>query len=168
VGENASPGIMIGATILLSRALQPVEQLISGWKTFVEARAAWQRIERPGSVPATQELLALPAPQGRIDVERVVFAAAVQGVTLIKGVTFSLEQGRAWGWLDRAAAGKTTLLRLLLGIWKPQSGVVRLDGASLAQWDRDAWACTSAISPGRRAVRRHGGRKHRPARRCRR
>ena len=138
VGENASPGIMIGATILLSRALQPVEQLISGWKTFVEARAAWQRIERPGSVPATQELLALPAPQGRVDLERVVFATAVQGATLIKGVSFSLDAGESLGLVGPSGAGKTTLLRLMLGIWKPQSGVVRLDGANIAQWDRDA------------------------------
>jgi PrtD family type I secretion system ABC transporter len=129
---------MIGATILLSRALQPVEQLISGWKTFVEARAAWQRIERPGIVPAMQELLALPAPQGRVDVERVVFAAAVQGATLIKGVTFSLQAGESLGLVGPSGAGKTTLLRLMLGIWKPQSGVVRLDGANIAQWDRDA------------------------------
>ena len=138
VGENASPGIMIGATILLSRALQPVEQLISGWKTFVEARAAWQRIERPGSVPATQELLALPAPQGRVDLERVVFATAVQGATLIKGVSFSLDAGESLGLVGPSGAGKTILLRLMLGIWKPQSGVVRLDGANIAQWDRDA------------------------------
>jgi PrtD family type I secretion system ABC transporter len=138
VGENASPGIMIGATILLSRALQPVEQLISGWKTFVETRAAWQRIERPGSVPAMQELLALPAPQGRVDVERVVFATAVQGATLIKGATFSLQAGESLGLVGPSGAGKTTLLRLMLGIWKPQSGVVRLDGANIAQWDRDA------------------------------
>lgn len=138
VGENASPGIMIGATILLSRALQPVEQLIAGWKTFVEARAAWQRIERPGSAPSKQEPLALPAPQGRVDVERVVFAMAAQAVPLIKGVTFSLDAGESLCLVGSSGAGKTTLLRLMLGIWKPQSGAVRLDGANIAQWDRDA------------------------------
>src|SRR5262245_44060515 len=91
VGEHASPGIMVAATILFGRALQPVEHLIAGWKTLIEARAAWQRIEQPGSAPTMQQHVALPVPQGRIDVERVVFAPAGQGAALIKGVSFSLD-----------------------------------------------------------------------------
>jgi PrtD family type I secretion system ABC transporter len=138
VAEHASPGIMIAATILFGRAVQPVEQLIAGWKTIVEARAAWRRIEQPGSAPSAEERVALPAPHGRIDVERVVFAPAAQGAALIKGVSFSLAAGESLGIVGPSAAGKTSLLRLILGIWKPQSGTVRLDGADIAQWDRDA------------------------------
>jgi PrtD family type I secretion system ABC transporter len=138
VAEHASPGIMIAATILFGRAVQPVEQLISGWRTFVEARAAWRRIGEPGSAPAAGQTLELPAPQGRLDLERVVFAPAAQGAALIKGVTLRLEPGESLGLVGPSAAGKTTLLRLILGIWRPQSGTVRLDGADISQWNRDA------------------------------
>ena len=138
VSEHASPGIMVAATILFSRALQPVEQLIAGWKTFVEARAAWRRLEAPGSAPAAIDQVELPAPSGRIDVDRIVFSPTAQRAPLIKGVSFSLEPGESLGLVGPSASGKTTLLRLLLGIWMPQSGVVRLDGADISQWDRDA------------------------------
>jgi PrtD family type I secretion system ABC transporter len=139
VGEHASPGIMVAATILLGRALQPVEQLIAGWKSFVEARAAWRRLEQPGSAPSAETRLELPTPQGRIELERVVFGAgAEQRAPLIKGVSFSLQAGESLGVVGPSACGKTTLLRLLLGIWRPQSGTVRLDGADIAHWDRDA------------------------------
>ena len=138
VSDHASPGIMVAATILLGRAVQPVEQLIAGWRTFIEARAAWRRIEQPGTATGAHERLALPAPRGRITVERAVFAPAGQGAALIKGVSFNLDAGESLGLAGPSAAGKSTLLRLVLGIWKPQSGVVRLDGADIAQWDRDA------------------------------
>ncbi|RPI42252.1 MAG: type I secretion system permease/ATPase, partial [Betaproteobacteria bacterium] len=97
IGEHASPGIMVAATIMFGRALQPVEQLIAGWKTLVEARAAWRRLEEPGSAQVMRDTLALPAPQGRIDVERVVFSPAAQRAPLIKGVSFSLEAGESMG-----------------------------------------------------------------------
>ena len=138
VSEHASPGIMVAATILFSRALQPVEQLIAGWKTFVEARAAWRRLDAPGGAPEAIEKVRLPAPQGRVDVDRVVFSPTAQRAPLIKGVSFRLEPGESLGLIGASASGKTTLLRLLLGIWLPQSGVVRLDGADISQWDRDA------------------------------
>ena len=138
VGEHASPGIMVAATIMFGRALQPVEQLIAGWKTLVEARAAWRRLGEPGNALAERDKLALPAPHGRLDVEHLVFGPAAQRAPLIKGVSFTVEAGESMGLVGPSASGKTTLLRLLLGIWKPQSGTVRLDGADIAQWDRDA------------------------------
>jgi PrtD family type I secretion system ABC transporter len=138
VAQHASPGIMVAATVLLGRALQPVELLIAGWKTLVEARAAWQRLEAPGTAAARQERVALPAPQGRLEVERVVFGLVPQRPPLIKGVGFSLEPGESLGLIGPSASGKSTLLRLLLGLWQPQGGTVRLDGADIAQWDRDA------------------------------
>jgi PrtD family type I secretion system ABC transporter len=135
---QASAGIMIAATILLGRALQPVEHLISGWKTLVEARGAWQRLnERPAAVPA-QNKVSLPAPVGRLCVERVSFTLAAGRPALIKNVTFALEPGESLGIIGPSASGKTTLLKLVLGIWKPQAGIVRLDGADIAHWDRDA------------------------------
>jgi len=138
IDAHASPGIMVAATILLGRALQPVEQLIGGWKVLVEARGAWQRLsERPaGQTP--QAGLELPAPSGRLELERVIFSPVPLRPPLIKGVAFTLEAGESLGVIGPSASGKTTLIRLILGIWKPQAGVIRLDGADIARWDRDA------------------------------
>jgi PrtD family type I secretion system ABC transporter len=138
IDTHASPGIMVAATILLGRALQPVEQLIGGWKGLVEARGAWQRLnERPATSTAGTPL-ELPAPTGRIEVENVVFSAVAQRPPLIRRIAFTLEAGESLGVIGASASGKTTLIRLILGIWKPQSGVIRLDGADVARWDRDA------------------------------
>ena len=138
IDAHASPGIMVAATILLGRALQPVEQLIGGWKVLVEARGAWQRLNQRPAAPATQSMLELPAPAGRLEVERAVFAAGPLRPALIKGVSFALDAGESLGVIGPSASGKTTLIRLILGIWKPQTGVIRLDGADIARWDRDA------------------------------
>jgi PrtD family type I secretion system ABC transporter len=136
VNARSSPGIMIAATLLLGRALQPVEQLISGWKAMIEARAAWARLsERPAPAPAA--VTALPAPRGHIALERVVYAAS-SGTAIIKGISFQVEPGESVGIIGRSASGKTTLMRLLLGVLQPQSGAVRLDGADISQWSRGA------------------------------
>jgi PrtD family type I secretion system ABC transporter len=135
---HASPGIMVAATILVGRALQPVEHLIGGWKSLVEARGAWRRLtERPFESAGTGAV-ALPAPSGRLEVERLVFGHTPLRPAVVKGVEFSLQAGESLGIIGPSASGKTTLLRLLLGIWTPQAGVVRLDGADIARWDRDA------------------------------
>ena len=138
VGADASPGIMVAATILLGRALQPVEQLIAGWKQLLDARGAWQRLSEPGSAPVQATTIKLPVPSGRLTVERVVFTHDALRPALIKGVSFSVEPGQSLGIVGASGSGKTTLARLLLGLWVPRSGSVRLDGAELAQWDRDA------------------------------
>jgi PrtD family type I secretion system ABC transporter len=137
VGAQASPGIMVAATILLGRALQPVEHLIGGWRQWVDARKAWQRltaslVDLPGAAA-----MPLPRPAGRLQVERVVYGVDAARPVLIKGVSFSLEPGESLGIVGPSAAGKSTLLRLLLGLRKPAAGVVRLDGADVSQWDRD-------------------------------
>jgi PrtD family type I secretion system ABC transporter len=138
IDTHASPGIMVAATILLGRALQPVEQLIGGWKTLVGARGAWQRLSERPAAPADQSGLALPAPAGRLELERVIFSVAPMRSPLIKGVGFALEAGESLGIIGPSASGKTTLIRLILGVFKPQAGVIRLDGADVARWDRDA------------------------------
>jgi PrtD family type I secretion system ABC transporter len=137
IDAHASPGIMVAATILVGRALQPVEHLIGGWKGLVEARAAWRRMNERRAARTGQATLALPRPIGRIEVDRVTFTHAPARPPLIKGVAFSLQPGESLGIVGPSASGKTTLLRLLLGIWTPQTGVVRMDGADVAQWDRD-------------------------------
>jgi ABC-type protease/lipase transport system fused ATPase/permease subunit len=88
-------------------------------------------------VPADDVNVSLPAPCGRLDVERITFGLEAQRPALVKGVQFSIAAGESVGLIGPSASGKTTLARLLLGIWKPQAGAVRLDGADIAQWNRD-------------------------------
>jgi len=138
IAAGASAGIMVAATILVGRALQPLEHLISGWKALVDARGAWQRLGNRAFQSNSPSDLELPAPAGRLDVEGVVFGTAPGRPALIKGVRFTLAAGESLGLIGPSASGKTTLVRLILGIWKPQAGSVRLDGADIALWDRDA------------------------------
>jgi PrtD family type I secretion system ABC transporter len=137
IGAGASPGVMVATTILLGRALQPLELLIAGWKQQLDARGAWRRLNERRLAHAADANVTLPAPRGRLDVERVLFGHEAQRPALIKGVQLSLEAGESLGLIGPSASGKTTLARLLLGIWRPQSGTVRLDGADIAQWNRD-------------------------------
>ncbi|HEY1289994.1 MAG TPA: type I secretion system permease/ATPase [Burkholderiales bacterium] len=138
IGADASPGIMIAATILLGRALQPLEQLVGGWKALLDARGAWRRLNERASIGRPESALKLPAPAGRLELERVVFGPAPMRPALIKGVGFALAPGESLGLVGPSASGKTTLLRLILGLWKPQAGCVRLDGADISLWERGA------------------------------
>jgi PrtD family type I secretion system ABC transporter len=138
IDMQASSGIMIAATILLSRALQPVEHLISGWRALSDARGAWRRLsERAANLPADASV-ALPAPSGRIEVERLAYSFAPPRPAVLKNVSFTLAPGESLGVIGASACGKTTLIRLLLGLSRPQTGCVRLDGADISRWNRDA------------------------------
>lgn len=138
VDMQASAGVMIAATILVSRALQPVEHLISGWRVMIDARAAWRRLKERAVCTRHATSVALPAPTGRIEVAKLTYAFNPTRPALIRNVSFSLAAGESLGVLGPSASGKTTLIRLLLGLRQPQAGVVRLDGADISRWDRDA------------------------------
>lgn len=135
VDAQASAGVMIAATILLSRALQPIEHLIAGWRVMIDARAAWRRLEARPAEGRAAARIELPQPIGRLDVQKITYAFSGRPA-LIRNVSFSLSAGESLGVIGASAAGKTTLLRLLLGLWRPQTGVVRLDGADISLWDR--------------------------------
>jgi PrtD family type I secretion system ABC transporter len=135
IREHASPGIMVAATLLLGRALQPAEQLVGGWRSLVEARAAWDRLQAEPA-PAVAMGMSLIAPLGRVELERIYFGGTSQRAPLIKGASLVIEPGQSVGLVGPSGAGKTTLVRLMLGLWAPQAGVVRLDGADLAHCDR--------------------------------
>ncbi|MEO8628498.1 MAG: ABC transporter transmembrane domain-containing protein [Betaproteobacteria bacterium] len=104
IDQHASPGIMVAATILLGRALQPVEQLIGGWKVLVEARGAWQRLSERSTGQTTHKALELPAPIGRLEVERAIFSAVPMRPPLIRGVAFTLEGGESPGVIGPSAS----------------------------------------------------------------
>ncbi|MCE3284496.1 MAG: transporter [Steroidobacteraceae bacterium] len=137
IGRQASPGVMIAATVLLGRALQPVEHLIGGWRVLVDARGAWRRMGERRAAGSGEPRVALPAPTGTLELERLTFALAPGRPPLIRNVGLTLAAGDSLGIVGPSASGKTTLLRLMLGLRRPQSGTARLDGADVSRWDRD-------------------------------
>ena len=134
LGELTAGG-MIAASIILGRALAPVEQGIGAWRGFTQAREAQSRITALlKAVPATPEPTALPAPTGRLSVENVSLALPGQDKPVLRQVSFALEPGSVMAVVGPSAAGKSSLCRLLVGSWRPTAGHVRLDGAELGQW----------------------------------
>jgi PrtD family type I secretion system ABC transporter len=136
IGQDVTAGVMIAATIILGRALAPIETLVAGWRSLVEARTAWGSLEDLLQGQDLQERTPLPAPTGAIEAERVSFAFPGAEHPVLRGVSFSLQAGEALGVVGPSASGKSTLLRLALGVWKPSSGTMRLDGADAAAWPR--------------------------------
>jgi len=133
-----TPGMMIAGSIIMGRALAPIDQMIGGWKGFVGARGAYDRLnDLLAQIPAEQRRMSLPRPRGEFAVETV--AAAPPGVRMatIRGINFAVPAGEHVGIIGPSAAGKSTLARVLLGIWPAQVGAVRLDGADITQWNRD-------------------------------
>ncbi len=138
IEQAVSAGAMIAASIIMGRALAPVEQAIGNWRGFIGARAAYRRLDALlHEVPLPPQPLALPLAEKRLDVDGIF--AGPPGATrpVVSGISFSLEGGEALGVIGPSAAGKSTLARLLVGVWPPQRGSVRLDGASLDQWDTE-------------------------------
>ncbi|MEH7867091.1 type I secretion system permease/ATPase [Rhizobium laguerreae] len=132
--NEASPGIMISASILMGRALSPVEQAIGTWKATVGARAAYRRLAAvAGQHPETTPVLPLPRPKGRFEAENLVLARQ-GGEPILKGINFHLEPGEAMALIGPSAAGKTSLARILAGAWRPSGGRALLDGMDVAQW----------------------------------
>lgn len=132
---EATGGIMIASSILVGRALAPVELAVANWKGLVAARQGWGRLRSfLASVPTTRPSVALPAPSESIRVEAVTATAPGLGRALISDVTFALRSGQALGVIGVSGSGKSSLIRALTGIWAPARGCVRLDGATLDQW----------------------------------
>ena len=136
IQQIITPGVMIAASIILGRALAPVEAAINGWRSFVGARGAHGRLsDLLGEAEDATPDMALPAPSGRLAVE--VGSAGPPGLTkpVLRRINLALEPGEALGVIGPSAAGKSSLARLLVGVWKPQSGHVRLDGADVYDWN---------------------------------
>ena len=132
--NEASPGIMISASILMGRALSPVEQAIGTWKATVGARAAYRRLTAvAGQHPEATPVLPLPRPKGRFEADNIVLARQ-GGEHILKGINFHLEPGEAMALIGQSAAGKTSRARILAGAWRPSGGRALLDGMDVAQW----------------------------------
>ncbi len=136
--QEITPGIMIAASIILGRALAPVEQMIGTWKGFVSARDAYHRINKllEHQISKRGETT-LPRPNGHLSVSNVTYLPPGSATPTVQGVTFDLQPGESCGIIGPSAAGKSSLARLLVGVWQPRMGHVRLDSADVYQWNRD-------------------------------
>lgn len=137
IHQQVTAGVMMAGTLILSKALGPMETAITTWKGFVDARGAYFRLEKlVAAMHAETPRTRLPEPAGRLSVERVVYVLRQGDQPFLKGISFDLQPGESLGIVGPSGAGKSTLARLLTGVWPPLSGAVRLDGADIAEWDR--------------------------------
>lgn len=147
VAGHASPGIMVATTVLLGRALQPVEQLIAGWRALLDVRRAWRRLGEQPTTRPTEAAPRLPAPRGELQFERVSLLAEGAPAPILKALSLRLAPGECLGLVGPSGAGKTTLVRVALGLRQPQTGAVRLDGLEVSQWPAACWADSVGYLP---------------------
>jgi len=135
VTHQSTAGVMIAASIIMGRALAPIDQAMATYKQSLEARGAYKRLKTMLDVPPTPPPMELPSPTGTLSVEGLFFS--VQGRAIIKGISFVLPAGQSMAVIGPSAAGKSTLCKLMLGIWPSTMGKVRIDGADIESWDME-------------------------------
>ncbi|MEQ1739367.1 MAG: type I secretion system permease/ATPase [Methyloglobulus sp.] len=137
IENEITSGLMIAGSILLGRALAPIDIMIGSWKGFINARGQYNRLnEMLLHIPADSERMTLPDPQGSFQLEAAVVVPPGSKVAVIKGITMAIEKGDVLGVLGPSGAGKSTFARALLGIWPTANGKIRLDGADVFTWNR--------------------------------
>lgn len=131
-------GLMIAASIMMGRALSPVDQLVANWKGFVGARQAYGRLKSVfAQVPADSDRTDLPRPVGQIDVDQLATFIPGTRTPVLQGVTFSIKPGEAVAIFGPSGAGKSSLVRTLVGVWPPAHGTVRFDGSEIGHWNAE-------------------------------
>ncbi len=139
IHQESTPGIIIAGSILGARALAPVDLAIANWRGFVGARQSWQRLERLlGHLPPQSELMPLQAPTKTLAVQNAAVSPPGEHKIVCQDANFTLTAGKALGVIGPTASGKSSLARMLVGVWAPVRGSVRLDGATLDQWAPEA------------------------------
>jgi ATP-binding cassette subfamily C exporter for protease/lipase len=138
VQGKITPGMMIAASILMGRALSPVQMVIGVWRQWSSTRSAYGRLTQLLSEnPPRQAGMALPKPEGALSIEGVTAAPPGAKVPVIKNLSFAIQPGDVLGVIGPSGAGKSTLARLLVGVWPAMMGKVRLDAADIFQWNKD-------------------------------
>lgn len=138
IKEQLSPGGMIAASILMARALAPVEQAIGTWKQWVGVRQSYARLKEYMSKEDLRgESISLPKPKGEVMIENVTYIPHGSNNPILRGLNFGLQAGETMVVIGPSGAGKSTLARVMLGIWRCNYGCVRLDGADVYTWDRE-------------------------------
>ncbi len=136
---DITPGMMIAASILLGRALAPVDALIGVWRQFGGVQVAYRRLQVLFTDhPPKEQGMPLPPPEGWVSVEQAYVGPPRSRNPVLRGVSLNIEPGQVLGVIGPSGSGKSTLARALMGIWRPMGGTVRLDGADVTQWDKAA------------------------------
>jgi ATP-binding cassette, subfamily C, bacterial EexD len=137
IDKQITPGLMIGGSLLLGRALAPIDLMISTWKQFLSTRTAYDRLNALlAQFPAETEPMSLPTPKGSLRAEQAFVAPPGSKVAVLKGVSFNVAAGSFVALIGASASGKSTLARAILGLWPVASGAIRLDGADIGQFER--------------------------------
>jgi ATP-binding cassette subfamily C protein EexD len=135
--QEISPGMMIAGSLLLGRALAPIDLLVGSWKGFSVARAQYRRLgELLEQIPAQEETMDLPAPTGNLSADKISVIPPGAKTPAVVNVSLDLSAGESLAIVGPSASGKSSLARALLGIWPTIRGKVRLDGADVSAWDR--------------------------------
>lgn len=138
IQQIITPGAMIASSIILGRALQPVEQAIGQWRVLVRARLAYHRLKTLlQNTPEAERKMLLPAPKGNLKVRNLRVAAPGKKQLIIDNVNFDLEAGQVMAVIGPSGSGKSTLARALVDVWPSVTGEIRLDGATFDQWNRE-------------------------------
>lgn len=138
IHKEISPGLMIAGSILLGRALAPLDQMIANWRGFLQARDAYHRLNGLlNKQPEVDPPMPLPAPKGHISLDQLVVVPPGMTTPVIKGLSIKLEPGTQLAVIGPSGAGKSTLVRAILGLYPAARGSVRIDGAEISQWDRE-------------------------------
>ena len=138
IQQVITPGVMIAASIIMARALAPIDQAMNAWRQFIGARGAWQRLDEVlENTPAAAEHMELPAPKGHLAAEQIVVVPPGARTPALRGVNASLNPGQVLGVIGPSASGKSTLARALVGVWPTYAGTVRIDGNEIANWNRE-------------------------------
>lgn len=133
-----TPGMMMVGSILVGRALAPVDQLIGAWRQWSSAKSAYDRLnDLLESNPPRQAVMPLPAPLGRLELQNVVAAPPGVNEPTIRDVSLELQPGEVLGVIGPSGSGKSTLARVIMGVWAPADGNARIDGADLQQWNKE-------------------------------
>jgi ATP-binding cassette subfamily C protein len=141
VEHKISAGAVIAASVLLSRALQPIEQLVGSWGAIVQARVSYSHlVDLFSGKPMDQVRTQLPVPTGSVQAERIAVRAPGTQTAILKGVSLTIESGEIVGLMGPSGSGKTTLARVVAGALTPEVGAVRVDGAELKDWDPERLA----------------------------
>jgi len=136
--NQLTPGAMIAGSILLGRALAPIEMLVGQWAIFQRGREGWRNLSvLLGYIPAEQPRTKLPQPKARLVADQVSVVPPGESQAALRMVSFDIHPGQAVGVIGTSGAGKSTLARVLTGVWQPAGGKIRLDGAALDQYDPD-------------------------------
>jgi ATP-binding cassette subfamily C protein len=146
--QEITPGAMIATSIIIGRLLMPFDRIVENWRQWVSAIASWKRVQSLLSENlAVRQTMPTPRPNGDLVVDKLIYAAPGVDVPIIKGISFSISPGEVLGVVGPSAAGKSTLARLLIGIVKPTSGGVFLDGNNVYLWERGSFGEIAGYLP---------------------